>query len=83
MRLCVKEREGEMIARSIHGGEGPHQGPKKLAKQIKRQVYYWLSLHQKVRETTIKCDECKRHNNVQRAPSTTLSTIVTLLPFTR
>lgn len=40
-------------------------------------------MHKEAKLIAEKCQECQKHKNIQRAPSTLLSTLSTPVPFTR
>lgn len=66
LRICVSKEKGSLIEQSIHNRGGrAHQGSRKLTNQIKRQGYYFWSLHQVEKDIVSKCVDCQKHRNIQ------------------
>lgn len=84
LRICVTREEGKNILTSAHSGaSGPHQVAKELGRQVARQGYYWPQVDKDSEELVRSCNECQRHANIQRSPSSIMNPISTPVPFAR
>lgn len=82
IRMCESTEEEALIVKSIHERRGGvHQGSKNLTKQIEARAFL-AKLSKECRRNSKHLD-CKKHRNVQRVPSTMLSTMTSLVPFAR
>ena len=79
---CLRPSEADFALQEVHEGTcGNHLGGKSLAYKILRQGYYWPTMLQDAQEFIRRCDECQRYANIQRQPSTHLTSISAPWPF--
>ena len=79
---CLGPTDADYALREVHEGIcGNHLGGKSLAYKILRQGYYWPTMRQDAQEFVRRCDECQRYANIQRQPSTHLTSISAPWPF--
>ena len=79
---CLRPSEADFALWEVHEGTcGNHLGGKSLAYKILRQGYYWPTMRQDAQEFVRRCDECQRYANIQRQPSTHLTSVSAPWPF--
>ncbi|GJS65990.1 reverse transcriptase domain-containing protein [Tanacetum coccineum] len=76
MRIA-EQNEG----RSMKGGYGMHAGAWSVVVKIKRQGYYWPSMHRDTKEVVDICDSCQIYALVPRLSKTYLTSIISPWPF--
>ena len=79
---CLRPFEADFTLWEVHEGTCEnHLGGKSLAYKILRQGYYWPTMHRDAQEFVRRCDECQRYANIQRQPSTHLTSVSAPWPF--
>jgi len=79
----VASAEGKRILEELHEGIcSSHAGGCALAIMTRRTSYYWRSLWEDAMTLVQTCDKYQKFAPIQRAPSTTITPIISPLPFT-
>lgn len=81
---CLHPSEADYTMREVHEGIcRSHLGGRALAYKILRQGYYWPTLQKDASDFVRRCDRCQRNANIQRRPSTPLTSISVPWPFSQ
>jgi len=79
----VTPEEGRRVLEELHEGIcNTHAGGRALAITAIQTGYYWPNLRVDVITLVRTCDKCQKFAPIQQVPSTTMTPIVSPLPFT-
>ncbi|OMP00096.1 hypothetical protein CCACVL1_03466 [Corchorus capsularis] len=79
---CVDSAEARKILEEVHGGSyGSHASGHRMARQIMRAGYYWLTLETDCIGHVRKCHKCQEHGDYIHVPPNPLHVITSPWPF--
>jgi len=79
---CVAAKEAQKILEEVHEGIcGIHASGHKLARQIMRSGYYWLTLESDCINYTRKCHKCQIYADQIHVPPSPLHVMAPSIPF--
>ena len=79
---CVNSSEANRIVEEIHEGVcGTHANGHKMAGQVIRAGYYWLTLERDCIQYAQKCHKCQIYSDKIYVPSTKLHVMAPPWPF--
>jgi len=82
MLRCVELEEAKKILKEVHGGIcGTHASGHRMAKQIMRLGYYWLTMETDCINHARKCHKCQIYDDQIHVPPNPLHVISSPWPF--
>ena len=79
---CVNSSKANKIIEEIHDGVcGIHANGHKMARQVMRAGYYWLTLESDCIKYARKCHKCQIYSDKIHVPPTKLHVMAPLWPF--
>ncbi|GAA0162911.1 hypothetical protein LIER_39497 [Lithospermum erythrorhizon] len=79
---CVSTEDVPKLLAEIHEGWcGSHIGARSLAIKVTRAAYYWPTLVKDATAYVKKCDAYQRMRNAPQLPTSTLTPVVSSIPF--
>ncbi|OMO50172.1 reverse transcriptase [Corchorus capsularis] len=79
---CVESAEARKIFEEVHRGPyGSHASGQRMARQIMRTGYYWLTLEPECIGHVRKCHKCQEYDDYIHIPPNPLHVMTSPLPF--